>query len=301
MRRIRIFSIVFCIVSAGVFFAYLFNTRQILDSQGPTITMDSDTIEISVEDPESKVLEGVTAWDNRDGDTTGYLLVEQFTNFLEDGRRQATIAAFDKAGNVTKMVREVVYTDYISPRFHLTEPFSFPENTSSVTRYITAEDCLDGDITTAIRLSSEEGITLTKAGLYEAVFMVSNSAGDTVRLPVTVEIYDNQDRYRQPGIVLTDYLVYIEKGEDFDAGDYVEEIYMGSRSYKRDSQGVLHYSSTAETTMPATLSVRDMDIENPVDTETEGVYEVIYRYSWDGSEPGSTRLIVVVTDEETRG
>ena len=301
MKRIRIFSIVFCFVSAVVFFLYLYNTRKILDNQGPVITMDRDTIELSVNDPQSRILEGVTAWDSRDGDTTELLLVEQFANFLENGRRHATIAAFDAAGNVTKAVREVVYTDYTSPRFHLTQALSFPENTSSVTRYITAEDCLDGDITAAIRLSSEDGITMTKEGLYEAVFMVSNSAGDTARLPVTVEIYNNQDHSRQPGIVLTDYLVYIEKGESFDPQKYVEEIYMGSRSYMRDSRGVLRYSSTAATNMPAVLSFEDIDVENPVDTDTEGVYEVVYRYSWDGSVPGSTRLIVVVTDEETRG
>jgi hypothetical protein len=285
-------------VAAITFFVYLYTTRQIMDNEGPVITMDSDSVEISVSDDGSAILDGVSALDDRDGDTSEFLLVEQLTNFLEKGRRQATIAAFDKAGNVTKEVREVVYTDYESPRFSLSAPFAFPVNSSNITKHIAAQDCLDGDISVFIKLSSEEGVTLTTEGFYEAVFTVANSAGDTARLPVTVEIYNSSERSRKPTILLNEYLVYVEKGDDFDPLDYLEEIYYGNRSYERGADGYLHYtgSSVYSHALPEILPYRDVEIENPVKTSVSGVYEVVYSYIWDESDPGTTRLIVVVTE-----
>lgn len=275
MKRIELFSILFCLASSVVFGLYLVNERQVLDNVGPEISMDSDTVTIRIADEESKILEGVTAMDNVDGDTTEYLLVEQLTNFLETGRRQATIAAFDKAGNVTKTVREVVYEDYVSPHFALEKPFYFPEGVSDIEKYITAEDCLDGDITSKIRISSEEGISVSRAGTYEAIFTVSNSAGDTVKLPVTVEIYNTSEYSRKPVILLEEYLVYIEKGQTFDAERYVEEIYFGNNN---------------------SLPLEQLDIDNPVDSSVPGVYEVTYSYSWEESLAGTTRLLVVVEE-----
>lgn len=274
MKRIRIFSVLFFIAAAGLFFTYLFNTRKILDNEGPVITMDSETIEISIHDGEDAILQGVSAKDDRDGDTTELLLVEQFTNFVEKGRRQAMIAAFDRAGNVTKAEREVIYTDYESPRFELTQPLTFPVNTSDVTKYLTVEDCLDGDITNSIRLSSEEGISLSKEGFYEAVFTISNSAGDTVQLPATVEIYNTTDRSRKPTILLTEWLVYVEQGAALDAVSYVKEAYYGTHS------------------IPAS----EIEITGEADTSVPGVYELTYSCSYENSAVGTTRLIVVVTE-----
>lgn len=298
MRRTGIFSIVLCMIAAIIFFVYLFNTRQILDSTGPEIRMDSETVEISVSDDISAILAGVTARDDRDGDMTEYLLVEQMTNFIEKGRRQVTIAAFDKAGNVTKAEREVVYTDYESPKFSLSAPLYFPVDSSSVTAKMSAYDCIDGDITVFIKLSSEEGISLADAGLYDAAFTVSNSAGDTAKLPVTVEIYNTAEWSRKPHILLSDYLVYVEKGEAFVPREYITEIYYGSHRYEREADGLLHYQGnlTAFSTVPKVLSFGEIDIENPVDTYKPGVYEVTYRYSWEDSAAGTTRLIVVVEE-----
>lgn len=297
MRRIRFLSIIYCVAAIALFVVYQINERSVLDNEGPVITMDSDTIEISVLDDDSMILSGVTAYDDRDGDTTEYLLVEKVANFMEAGRRQATIAAFDKAGNVTKTQRQVVYTDYEAPKFAVTAPFYFPVNVSSVERYITASDQLDGNITSRIRLSSEEGISLSKAGVYQVIFTVSNSAGDTVKLPVTVDIYDSSERSKTPSILLTDYLVYVEKGAEFEPEDYIRKIYYGSRAYARTGEGsVLHYEGEAPANLSETLSLRDVEIDNPVNTDVPGVYEVTYRYTWADSMPGTTRLIVVIEE-----
>lgn len=296
MRKIGIFSIIFCLAAAIVFGAHLIVARQMLDNQGPVITMESDTVEISVEDELNAILEGVTAVDQQDGDVSQYLVVERLENFLEKGRRQATVVAFDTAGNVTKNTRSVVYTDYESPRFAISEPFIFPEGTSDVTKYLSAQDCLDGDITSKIKLSSESGITTSRAGVYDAVFTASNSAGDTVKLPVTIEIYNSSDYSRLPKILLSEYLVYVEKDSVFDPKEYIKEIYYGNVSYVRNGNGELQFLGEAPEGVDEILNMREVVIENPVKTSEAGVYEVNYSYSWENSLMGSTRLIVVVTE-----
>jgi hypothetical protein len=49
---------------------------------------------------------------------------------------------------------------------------------------------MDGDITDAICLSKGYSLYSDVAGEYPIQFEVSNSAGDTALLPVTVTIYD---------------------------------------------------------------------------------------------------------------
>lgn len=297
MKRIRILSIIYCVAAIALFVVYQINERSVLDNDGPVITMDSDTIEISVWDDNDMILSGVTAYDDRDGDTTELLVVEKVTNFMESGRRQATIAAFDKAGNVTKKQRQVLYTDYEAPRFAVTAPFYFPVNVTSIERYITASDQLDGNITSRIRLSSEEGITLSKAGVYQVIFTVSNSAGDTVKLPVTVDIYETAERAKTPSILLDEYLIYIEKGAEFEPEDYIKKVSYSNRAYVRtEESGALHYDGQAPANLGETLLLRDIEIDNPVNTEVPGVYEVTYSYSWQDSMPGTTRLIVVIEE-----
>lgn len=297
MKRIRILSIIYCVAAIALFVVYQINERSVLDNDGPVITMDSDTIEISVWDDDDMILSGVTAYDDRDGDTTELLVVEKVTNFMESGRRQATIAAFDKAGNVTKKQRQVFYTDYEAPRFAVTAPFYFPVNVTSIERYITASDQLDGNITSRIRLSSEEGITLSKAGVYQVIFTVSNSAGDTVKLPVTVDIYETAERAKTPSILLDEYLIYIEKGAEFEPEDYIKKVSYSNRAYVRtEESGALHYDGQAPANLSETLLLRDIEIDNPVNTEVPGVYEVTYSYSWQDSMPGTTRLIVVIEE-----
>ena len=51
---------------------------------------------------------------------TGSILVEKLSDLYDGNRRLVTYAAFDSDDNVSKASREIVYTDYSSPRFSLT-------------------------------------------------------------------------------------------------------------------------------------------------------------------------------------
>ena len=77
--------------------------------------------------------------------------------------------------------------------------------------YITAEDCIDGDVSPFIIVDGEENLQQEpSAGIYDCTVSVTNSVGDTVQLPLQVEIYEDSYEARsfRPYVVLTDYLIY---------------------------------------------------------------------------------------------
>ena len=147
MKRLRILSglILLGAISLVVYIRVLHGRTS--DTIAPTITMDMNEITISVEDDESVLLEGITAQDNRDGDVTDSLTVDNISTFNRDGKRYVTIAAFDNSNNVGKATREITYKDYRPPRFDITEPMTFSIGATKYFSSITANDVLDGDIT----------------------------------------------------------------------------------------------------------------------------------------------------------
>ena len=117
MRRLLKFSIVLFIL-AGVLFLVtkIYRTRS-RDSAGPEITVENESISVSIHDPESVLLAGVTAFDKKDGDVTQSIVIERISNFLEKDTRIVTYAAFDRDNHVTRASREITYTDYDPPEF----------------------------------------------------------------------------------------------------------------------------------------------------------------------------------------
>ena len=121
-----------------------------------------------------------------------------------------TYVAFDSDNHVARATRELRYTDYESPRFELTEPLQYLPG--SVNLKVSARDCLDGDITSAIKLVAQDAIVTDQPGEYRATFQVANSAGDVSSLPVTIEIVESEMQ-GAPEILLTTYLDYIPVGQ----------------------------------------------------------------------------------------
>lgn len=229
MYIFRRFSEILLLFSLLLFGAFLFKNRGAVDIKAPVITIDEKLVEISVRDSEDKLLEGVTAKDSKDGDVTDTLFVESISNFYSNGKRLVTFVAFDSDNHLSRASRELCYTDYTSPEFIISEPFQF--FTGSINLKISATDCLDGDITSAIKMNAAEPITTSQPGEYEAVFQVSNSAGDVSTLPVVIEIMDPNRQYI-PRITLKEYVAYLNKGEAFDPGRYMQTVILGNREYE---------------------------------------------------------------------
>lgn len=280
MKR-NIIYVVLTLLCLGVFFAYLWMAVQADDSVAPEILIDPAPLRVSVEDPESALLKGVTATDDRDGDVTESLVVEKITLSNDQGLMTVGYAAFDRAGNVTKAQREVQYVDYTGPRFQLSQALVFTENSGfDVLRVVTAQDPMDGDITQWIRATTLEEQTVAGVGNHTVQFRVSNSLGDTAILELPVEVHPAGAFYGD--LKLKDYLVYLKVGDPFDETDYLLSYTLGNRTLEFKQK------------LPDQFR---LEVDNQVDMQNPGVYPVTYRliYTEGGySYTGYSRLLVVV-------
>lgn len=288
MKKINWLCIVLILICLAGFWGYRTLDQQRTDTTAPKIQMDAQILQVSVQDPTSALLQGVTASDDTDGDVTGSLVVESIRMADSDGTVNVRYAAFDKAGNVAKAVRQVRYTDYKRPKFSLSSPLLFPLNTNfNVLTLIQAEDALDGDISHLIRATSLAETSIAALGTHQVQFRVTNSLGDLVELVLPVEVYASGTYAAR--VTLTDYLIYLDAGADFDPADYLAD-YTWNNTVTSLRDGLPEHFS--------------LHTEGAVDTQTPGVYSVSYEVSYtrvneanpanDQTYTGYTRLIVVV-------
>lgn len=296
MKKIQVLSLIVFAVSVAVFGVYKVHSLMNDDSAGPEIVMDEDAIEVSATAAEEELLAGVTAVDEKDGDVTDTLVVEKMGNFVERGRREITIAAFDSDNHITKSSREVVYTDYHAPRFSLSAPLKFAAGVSNILAYMSAEDVLDGDLTGNIKISGEYTLTADEPGDYPMLFTVSNSAGDVSTLPVTVTIYDAAEENRKPQITLSQYIVYTTIGAAVNPWDYVSAIQIDNRLYERCEDGILRDLSPVQGQTRTEIRPEEVAITQNFDYNTPGVYEITYQIASADGSVGTVRLIVVISE-----
>lgn len=225
------------------------------DETLPTITADSDTIDVPCAYTTDQLLAGVTASDAKDGDLTGQILVGNFTRFIDPGVCDLNYVVFDSSEHMATLTRRVHFTDYHSPRFALAEPLVFAESTTNNTEVrdlFSASDVLDGDLTDWITYV-ETNAAYNNPGDYTITMEVRNSFGDTVRYAFPIHIYERNTQ--DFTISLTDALVYVQQGGDFDPLEYIDSV--EDFSGNEYSPSLLRVTST-------------------VDTGTPGIYEVHY-------------------------
>lgn len=241
--------------------------RLTVDVTPPVITCSSDSIDVSVTAGEA-LLQGVMASDDRDGDLTDQILIKGVTPALADSSAQVTYIVFDSANNMATVTRTVRYTDYQAPRFALSRPLVYPlGQTVTLLDRLTASDVLDGDISSGIRITSQNVIN-SQPGVYSVTAQVDSRLGNSVVLPLKVVITVGGPQL----ITLSDYLVYLPRGSAFDASGYI--------------QSVTAPDGTA-------LSAGQVSIESPVDTSVPGTYHVGYSVTAQG-QSYTVYLAVVV-------
>lgn len=258
-RRVLLQSII--LVAALLAFAGYLTVRQMnTDSVGPEITIDSAPLALSVSDPQEAYMQGVSAYDKKNGDVSDTVLVERVYGVTDDHQVTVTYAAFDAAGNVTKAQRQVTLTDYRSPRFTLDCALVFPASSGTdVMDYVGAEDVIDGNIQRRVRaaLINNTG-SLADVGIHDIQLRVTNSIGDISELVLPAEIYA-ADKYNAQ-MELEQYILYLPRGAAFDA-----KAYLSSFTYAGRTVGLEN--------IPVDVSVV---ISENVDTQTPGVYPVAY-------------------------
>ena len=125
MKRLYLYSLLIFVLSLAVYGGYEIYGRMTTDTTIPIFELESERIEVSIKVGEEALLQGVAAYDEKDGDISNRILIESLSRFV-DGTRVITYAAFDRDNHVGKATREVVYSDYVSPMFSSTTGFRFP-------------------------------------------------------------------------------------------------------------------------------------------------------------------------------
>lgn len=296
MRRLKVLCVIICIISLVLYGGYRFYLFRITDQTGPTIEMESDEAVIKIASEREALLDGVTAYDTKDGDVTDSLVVESVSKFLDDNKKIVTYAAFDSNGHVGKATRKVRYADYVAPTFSSKAPFRFPVNTTKFTDNVKAKDCIDGDITDKVKVSPGFSVVTDTPGEYKFQIQVSNSSGDVEYLPITVEIYDPTDVELKPQIRLKKYITYTTVGKEIDADDYLKEVQIGAATYKMTSEADSYSDMTP--TVGGTLNYSEIEVDDSkVNYEKAGTYEITYSMTVDEKYEGKCRLVVVVRDK----
>lgn len=266
------------------------------DHVPPTITMDTDAMEISVSYTQEDLLRGITAKDKKDGDVTGEIVVESISDITPDRTAVATYAAFDHSGNVSKASRTLTFTDYQPPRFTQKKALLLPEGTTQdVLGYMAAQDMIDGDISNRIKGNLVSDTTsLSHAGEHQVEFRVTNSMGDTARITLPVDVYPSNAF--NASVELSDYLVYVRKGTVFHGEKYLKNLTVGSVDYEIDGQDPDIDVFINRNGQSSAQHMVYVDMNDDVDTSTPGVYSVTYTVTMDGLHTGFTRLNVVVEE-----
>lgn len=282
MKRMNIVLLLVLAAAMVLFSGYLIWIHGNLDTSGPVFSVEEGMLEVSVKEPTDVLLLGITAVDERDGDVTEDILVESIYGISEDNVTTVTYAAFDSAGNVSKIQRQVRYTDYREPRFELYASPTFAYGSGfDLLEQVGAQDVLEGNINRRVHATLiSDTQSLAQEGNHQVKLQVTNALGDTVEMILPVSVYNPE--WYTASVTLKDYLIYLEQGERFEPRRYLESFVFRGNPIDL-TQGT-----------PGDITV---DIVNNVKTNEPGVYEVTYILSRSQNamtHSGIAKLIVIV-------
>ena len=266
----KILKILLILILTAVTALYCFSTLSLrLDGStvGPAFSCENDHLDISVEDDESILLQGITASDRQDGDLTSHILISGISKMV-DGTCRVTYVVFDSDHNMATLTRTIRYTDYVSPRFQILAPLNYLKTDSiALLDRVKAVDVIDGDITGSIRVSYLGTTDLDDVHTID--LQVTNSMGDTARITIPVI---RQEQNPKGQIELDTYLMYLNQGDSFRPRSHLTGLTVGTEEMPTDG----------------------VKIVGSVDTDTPGTYYVYYTYTQDGHDI-KTALTVVVS------
>ena len=272
LRTIRVILVTLFVLTALGFATLVVYQFTHDDTAPPVITSDSDLLELSVTATEQELKQGLKAYDNMDGDITDRIVVQRISHLVNATDATVTYLVFDDASNAATYQRTLRYTDYQKPRFYLTKALTYNVGETITLRdRLSARDVIDGDLTDSI-LVSESNASNTVPGYYAITVQVTNSAGDTAVLPLTVTV-QNQS-VTTPRILLREQLVYVDAGQSVNYASYLLSATDPMLSGTQNSQ--------------VTINDEDADLSTP------GAYEVYYYLLGKSGETATAILTVVV-------
>lgn len=283
MGRLRIAILIFFIAVATFFSASYIYDKITSDTTAPVITAESDELEVSVAATDEDLLAGMRATDNVDGDITDSLVVASKSKFIEPGTIHVNYAAFDSSNNVGTKTRTVRFTDYTAPHFRMTVPMRFSSGASSYDylEHVSAEDCIDGDITRQIKINFGQTNAVSDTVIQQKMNMqVTNSFGDSAVIDMVVSMED-YTTYNKPSPSLSDYIIYTKVGKNVNFSALIDGIWTAGVKQS--------FSETDFTAQDISFYTGSLDLNTP------GMYKVVYQLTREQTEwLGSATLYVIV-------
>lgn len=272
MRILRVVAVLLFVITTALYGYFLVTEKLKNDETIPVITLEEEVLEVGIDATNDDLLKGVTAHDEKDGDITNKVIVESLSNFIEPGLCRVTYAVCDSNNHVATATRKVRYVGYESPKFALEEDLCYSiYERLNLKNCITATDCIEGDITDNIVISSED-YTSAIAGVFTIQATVTNRKGDASTINMNLFVEDTD--LSAPEIELTEYLIYMKPTED-------------PVDFKKFIVG-------AEDERGNDLTDKVIVQQNKVDTTKPGTYAVHYRVTDKNDVEGHTVLTVIV-------
>lgn len=250
MKVLRIGTLFVFIVTTILFGLFYLKEQSSKDYTIPAIEIDSEILEISIHDAEEYLLQGITAYDKKDGDITYKVMIESISKFTKDKTCIVTYAVADSDKHVVKNSRTIRYTDYTSPKFYLKQPLIFQvDEKVYIHDIVGAVDCMEGDISNKITILATDYVGNT-AGVFSLSLQATNNLGDIIYLDIP--IYVEQMNVHAPVIELSEYLIYVDKGINPDFENYITGVYVDSTEMKNFNMLI---STNFDCNTPGTYSI----------------------------------------------
>lgn len=254
------------LVISYVSFHVLVTRRKTIENR-PTFTFDEEIITLKVSDSMDRLLEGVHAYDEEDGDVTEKVMVESVSSFDEKNRRNVNYIVFDSDDHISTASRYIQYEDYSAPTFNLVNQLRADTYSSSrLLENLTAYSCVDGDISSKINI-------LEVSSKDENNLFLKLSVSDSTGTDSFLKVHYFLDVKREIRIDLKNYLIYTKVGESF--------------NYRKNIVKVV------ENNWEDKDLIDEIDIQVP-NMEEAGTYEVHYTIKRSNGNTGIATMVVVV-------
>lgn len=250
MKILKTATVILFAATLFAFAWFFIEEKAYTDTTCPSIQVSSETLDVSIKDGNEKLLEGVTAFDEKDGDITSKVIVESISSFTDEGICSVTYAVADADQHVAKSTRKICYTDYVSPQFTMNQALVFPVGTNlKIHSVIGATDCIDGNISDKVMIVATDYQT-NSTGVFNLSLQAGNSKGDVIYLDLP--IYVEEQNLRAPVIELTEYLIYVSKGETPDFAAYIASV---TSNYSSLEEGGILISENFQAEIPGVYSI----------------------------------------------
>lgn len=297
--------IVLLVLVCGILGGGLFVIRGTMDRVAPEIQLPEVQAEYNLSDTNEVLLKGVTAMDNKDGDVTDSLVVENVFTDDEKGTATVVYVAKDSSNNVTKATRYMTWNPENVQTEEVTEEVTEAPETEPKTEKQTEAETEEKSSEDSSEDSSDETELQTENTLSVSEMMHAAQTEEQTEEQTDVQTdaqteapaadipEEDLDAYYEeifaelspevPRLRLTNRKLEISVGDTFDPLIYVQSI-------------VDDYDNKYELW-------RHISIEGEVNTKVPGIYQLIYTAT-DSSGNSSNRAMLLVDvqgeyDDET--